>query len=76
MNRTVLIFPDTSSIADYLIRNSISNAEVQSSELKLTAILSDDDVLTAVEDHDARTIYTPSFFINEELDNWRLHRKE
>ena len=69
MNQTTLIFPDSSSIVGFLIANSISNAEVKSSENKLTAMLSDDDVIKACEDYEAIKLERPRYNFNDESDS-------
>ena len=74
MNYTVLIFPDSTAIADFVLNNSISNAEVNSVEQKVTAPLSDEEILIACTEHDA--IPLNDFFINDELDSWRKRRIE
>ena len=48
----MLIFPDTSRIADFIINHRIGNAEVDSKEQPLVALLEDADIITAVEEYD------------------------
>jgi hypothetical protein len=74
MNQAILIFPDSSSIADFLLENSISNAEVNTLEQKVTAPLSDVDILIACTDYKA--VHLNQFFFNDELENWRKRRIE
>jgi hypothetical protein len=49
MDRIRLVFPDTESIAAFLITYRISNAEVNSLEHSLIAVLSEDQRLIAEE---------------------------
>lgn len=47
MRRTALIFPDTSSLADFIFKHCIQRAEVASHENTLTALLSDQQIVDA-----------------------------
>lgn len=51
MNKVVVIFPTSSSLADFVISHNISNAEINSVEKTLIAPLDDDDILTAIVDY-------------------------
>ena len=47
MKQSVLIFPDTSAIADFLVREKISNADVDSIEQTVTSTFTDKQISTA-----------------------------
>jgi hypothetical protein len=49
MNKVVLIFPDQSSIADFILSQSPGNAEVDSLEQSVTAALTPTDIEVAME---------------------------
>jgi hypothetical protein len=47
MKRVVLLFPDTPSIADFIMAERVTNAEVNSLEQTLIASMADKDVVKA-----------------------------
>ena len=47
MKRVVLIFPDTTTIADFIVKQKVSNAQVDSIEQTLTSSLSDKQIAIA-----------------------------
>jgi hypothetical protein len=51
MKQVVLIFPDTSAIADFIVKEKISNAEINSIEQTVISTLTDKQII------DAETIY-------------------
>lgn len=53
MKNVVLIFPDTISLASFILASNVSNAEVNTREQTLIAPLDDDDIITACEDYGA-----------------------
>jgi hypothetical protein len=53
MKRVVLIFTDTSSIAEFILRERVSNAEVDSYEQTLTAIINDSQIKVAEDEYKA-----------------------
>jgi len=53
MRKVVLLFPDTYSIADFLTEQRISNAEVNSREHSLIAVMEDEEIIRAVDDYGA-----------------------
>ena len=65
MKCALLFFPDAIRLADFVVNSAISNAEVNSRELSLTATMSDDDIITAVSEYNAfyktevKAIYFP-----------------
>lgn len=48
VKKVELLFPDTGSIADFVVENSIAGALVTSAELKLSAFLTDEQIDIAV----------------------------
>jgi hypothetical protein len=53
MKRVVLIFPDTASLAEFLVHYHIQNAEVDSIDQSLTAPLLEEQILIAIHDYGA-----------------------
>lgn len=53
MKRAVLIFPDTSSLADFLLSYQLSHAEVASGNRSLTAFLTDEQIVKACTQYGA-----------------------
>jgi hypothetical protein len=49
MNKVILIFPDQSSIADFIVSRSPASAEVDSLEQTVTAALTPTDIEVATE---------------------------
>ena len=47
MKDVILVFPDTASIADFILGNRIKNAEVSSVYNELTAKLTDQQIVIA-----------------------------
>ena len=47
MKQAVLIFPDTSAMADFLVKEKISNAHVDSIEQTVTSKFTDKQISTA-----------------------------
>lgn len=47
MKKVILIFPDSATIADFVIIHGISNTEVNSKELTLTAFLTEEQIVIA-----------------------------
>jgi len=47
MKQVVLIFPDTSAMADFLVREKISNAHVDSLEQTVTSTFTDKQISAA-----------------------------
>jgi hypothetical protein len=47
MKRVVLLFPDTPSIADFIMAERVSHAEVNSLEQTLIASMTDNEVVKA-----------------------------
>lgn len=47
MKQVVLIFPDTATLFDYIFAYEISNAEVNSRELSLTTVLTEEQIVLA-----------------------------
>ena len=58
MKATVLIFPDVASIFEFIMEDKISNVEV--SDLTLTAILTDEQIVLACTKYKALPIKTKS----------------
>lgn len=76
MKRTVLLFPNASAIADFVLENEVNNAEVNSREQKLTAELTDQEIALACTQFGAVVIsMLPSdYALNAGLNSWRLLR--
>ncbi|HEX2605735.1 MAG TPA: hypothetical protein VHK91_00085 [Flavisolibacter sp.] len=53
MKRVVLVFPDTVTLTNYLLTCRVSGADVNSTEVSLTAILSDQQIQLACERFEA-----------------------
>lgn len=47
MKKVVLIFPDTTSIANFILKERVSNSEVNSNEYTLIGVLTDRQIVTA-----------------------------
>jgi hypothetical protein len=47
MREVKLIFPDNSTMAEFVVKEKVNNAEVNSHEQILTAALEDDKILVA-----------------------------
>ena len=47
MKEVKLIFPDNKSMADFLVREKVNNAEVDSNEQMLTAVMPDNKIVAA-----------------------------
>ena len=47
MQKVQLVFPDVAMLTEFIIRNKISHAEVNSRELSLTAFLSENEISIA-----------------------------
>jgi hypothetical protein len=47
MQEIVLIFPDATTLIDFILQQKISNADVHSRELSLTVILSESQIKIA-----------------------------
>ena len=69
MDEVTLKFSDTHSLADFILTNAISNAEVNSVECKLTTFLSQTEKEKALNNYNAVEIKKHRFsFIDEEED--------
>jgi hypothetical protein len=53
MRKTTLIFPDTDSLASFVLRFKIAGSEVDSVQHTLTAVLSMDELITACTEYQA-----------------------
>lgn len=53
MRKTVLLFPDTTKMAEFIMQYRASNAEVNSVELTLTALLSEEQIVAACTAYEA-----------------------
>jgi len=51
MRKVVIIFPDTEKIAQFILGKNISGAEANSGEQTVTAVLEDDDIITACAEY-------------------------
>ena len=47
MKKVVLIFPDIQTMTEFVLRNKIAHAEVNTREVSLTSFLSDNEIATA-----------------------------
>lgn len=69
MERVTLVFQDIQSIADFVLENGISNSEVYSSEYKLIALLSDEQISLACDNYNAVRLNKRIPIFNDELDD-------
>jgi hypothetical protein len=69
MEWVTLIFQDVQSIADFVLENGISNSEVNSSEHKLTGLLSDEQINLACNDYNAVRHEKFVFSFSDESDD-------
>ena len=53
MKKVVLKFPDTSHITDFILQHKVSNAEVNSIEQTLVAIMTDEQIVIAETEYGA-----------------------
>jgi hypothetical protein len=62
LNKVILIFHDTISIAEFILQNKISGAEVNTREKALSAVLSEEEIEIACTAYRAilRTKFTAS----------------
>jgi len=60
MKQSVLIFPVTSAMADFLVREKISNADVDSIEQTVTSTFTDKQISTAEKLYNAMLKKTTS----------------
>ena len=60
MRKVSLIFPNTSAIAEFVIRFRVARAEVESREQTLSALLSEDQINTARTEYQAILKKSPS----------------
>jgi hypothetical protein len=47
MKKVVLIFPDVRTMTEFVLRNKIAHAEVNTREVSLTSFLSENEIATA-----------------------------
>lgn len=67
MDTVTLIFQDTYEISDFLIENKITQVEVNSGMLSLTASLTADEIMNAYLQHHA-CLLKNVLFIDEDCD--------
>ena len=65
MQPVTLIFPNTYLLTDFLLPNKLSNVEVSSRELSLSAILTEDEIVKACTCFQAE-LKTKACFVAEE----------
>ena len=51
MKEVLMIFPDMSRLADFLIDHNVSNVEINSIEQTLVAPLREEEIIIAIEDY-------------------------
>ena len=61
MESITLIFPDTNLLSEFIIDNEISNADVSSCELRLTASLSPELIRIALQSYNAKVYQKDNF---------------
>lgn len=54
MKKVYLVFQSTSDIAEFVIKRRITNAQVNSREISLTAILTEEDITVARQQYHAQ----------------------
>jgi hypothetical protein len=74
MKAVILIFPDTTTIAEYVLAHKISKADINSREQSLTAVLTDEEIAVACTQFKAilQSIrFATDSNSNFGLSNWR-----
>lgn len=66
MNKVILVFPNTSSLSDFIFKYRICGIEVSTRDRSLSGYISDEQVLTACAQYQAQLtiinrIATPTF---------------
>jgi hypothetical protein len=56
MNKTTLVFETTADIADFIARRRITNAQVDRTEVTVTALLNQRDIDFAASEYKARVV--------------------
>lgn len=69
MHQVTLIFPDTSTIADFILTHAVSNIEVSSKEQKLTAPLTERQISIAIQQYGAFEFKKPVYYFSDEEDD-------
>lgn len=74
MQKVVLIFPNTSSIADFITKYHVSRAQVDSLEQSLSAPLQEDEISSALADFDAILYPKPIKTLVEKVSSKKIVR--
>jgi len=53
MNKTLIIFNNTTAMCDFIFSRQLCYAEVNSKERTVIALMEEDDVMDAIKDYDA-----------------------
>jgi hypothetical protein len=69
MKKVLLIFPDTTSMADFIIRYRIGNAECNSIECSLLTMLTEREIMIATQNFQAYVQDHGSILIMEEMND-------
>lgn len=51
MNNTIIVFPDSVALSDFIFSRRLPNAEVSTQQCSVTAPMEEDDIIEAVSDH-------------------------